>query len=71
MCASGAAGSVLRAEPDGQGDALAAAGCRPTLVDTASVKLASRPKLTALAMAESGEQLVVTKLERPVAPWNT
>ena len=50
---------------DGQRDALAAAGCRPTLVDIASGKLASRPKLDeALAMAESGDQLVVTKLDR-------
>ena len=50
---------------DGQRDALAPAGCRPTLVDTASGKLASRPKLDeALAMAESGDQLVVTKLDR-------
>jgi len=51
--------------PDGQHDALDAAGCDEVLVDKASGKLASRPKLDeALRISRSGDQLVVTKLDR-------
>jgi DNA invertase Pin-like site-specific DNA recombinase len=48
-----------------QRDALEAAGCRPIFVDTASGKLASRPKLEeALELGTAGDQLVITKLDR-------
>jgi len=51
--------------PDGQHDALQAAGCDEVLVDKASGKLASRPKLDeALRISRKGDQLVVTKLDR-------
>jgi len=51
--------------PDGQHDALHAAGCDEILVDKASGKLASRPKLDeALRTSRKGDQLVVTKLDR-------
>jgi DNA invertase Pin-like site-specific DNA recombinase len=51
--------------PDGQHDALEAAGCDEVLVDKASGKLASRPKLDeALRISRKGDQLVVTKLDR-------
>jgi DNA invertase Pin-like site-specific DNA recombinase len=51
--------------PDGQRDALTAAGCHEVLVDKASGKLARRPALDkALLMACSGDQLVITKLDR-------
>ena len=51
--------------PDGQHDALAAAGCDEVFVDKASGKLASRPKLDeALRISRKGDQLVVTKLDR-------
>ncbi len=51
--------------PDGQRDALTAAGCHEVLVDKASGKLARRPALDkALFMARSGDQLVITKLDR-------
>jgi len=51
--------------PDGQHDALAAAGCNEVFVDKASGKLASRPKLDeALRISRKGDQLVVTKLDR-------
>ncbi len=51
--------------PDGQSDALAASGCERILVDKASGKLARRPELDqALLLARSGDQLVVTKLDR-------
>jgi len=51
--------------PDGQHDALDAAGCDEVLVDRASGKLASRPKLDeALRISRKGDQLVVTKLDR-------
>jgi DNA invertase Pin-like site-specific DNA recombinase len=51
--------------PDGQHDALDAAGCDEVLVDEASGKLASRPKLDeALRISRKGDQLVVTKLDR-------
>jgi len=51
--------------PDGQRDTLDAAGCDEVFVDKASGKLASRPKLDeALRISRSGDQLVVTKLDR-------
>jgi DNA invertase Pin-like site-specific DNA recombinase len=52
--------------PDGQRDALAAAGCDEVFVDKASGKLASRPELdkALLIAARAGDQLVVTKLDR-------
>ena len=51
--------------PDGQHDALNAAGCDEVFVDKASGKLASRPKLDeALRISRKGDQLVVTKLDR-------
>jgi len=51
--------------PDGQHDALDAAGCDEVFVDKASGKLASRPKLDeALCISRKGDQLVVTKLDR-------
>lgn len=51
--------------PDGQHDALKAAGCDEILVDKASGTLARRPSLDeALRMARHGDQLVITKLDR-------
>jgi DNA invertase Pin-like site-specific DNA recombinase len=51
--------------PDGQRDALQAAGCDEVVVDKVSGKLASRPKLDeALRISRKGDQLVVTKLDR-------
>jgi DNA invertase Pin-like site-specific DNA recombinase len=51
--------------PDGQHDALAAAGCEQIFIDAASGKLASRPKFEeALRIAREGDQLVITKLDR-------
>ncbi len=51
--------------PDGQRDALQAAGCDEVFVDKASGKLASRPRLDeALRISRGGDQLVVTKLDR-------
>jgi DNA invertase Pin-like site-specific DNA recombinase len=52
--------------PDGQRDALTAAGCEEIYVDQASGKLASRPELerALLVAARTGDQLVVTKLDR-------
>ena len=52
--------------PDGQHDALAAAGCDEIFVDKASGKLASRPELdkALLIAARAGDQLVITKLDR-------
>jgi DNA invertase Pin-like site-specific DNA recombinase len=52
--------------PDGQHDALAAAGCDEMFVDKASGKLASRPELdkALLIAARAGDQLVITKLDR-------
>jgi DNA invertase Pin-like site-specific DNA recombinase len=51
--------------PDGQRDALDAAGCDEVFVDKASGKLASRPKLDeAVRISRKGDQLVVTKLDR-------
>ncbi|WP_422935017.1 recombinase family protein [Sinomonas sp. P47F7] len=51
---------------DAQRDALAAAGCDPVFVDSASGKLASRPELdkALLSANRAGDQLVVTKLDR-------
>ena len=51
--------------PDGQRDALVAAGCEEILVDKASGKLAHRPALDkALLVTRAGDQLVITKLDR-------
>ena len=52
--------------PDGQRDALTAAGCDEVFIDEASGKLASRPQLdkALLVAARAGDQLVVTKLDR-------
>lgn len=51
--------------PDGQHDALKAAGCEEILLDKASGTLARRPALDeALRVARAGDQLVVTKLDR-------
>jgi len=52
--------------PDGQRDALDAAGCDEVFIDKASGKLASRPLLdkALLVAARAGDQLVVTKLDR-------
>jgi DNA invertase Pin-like site-specific DNA recombinase len=51
--------------PEGQQDALVAAGCEQVFIDQASGKLASRPKLDeALRIARDGDQLVITKLDR-------
>jgi len=57
--------STREQNADGQRDALTAAGCDEILVDKASGKLARRPALDkALLMARSGDQLVITKLDR-------
>ena len=51
--------------PDAQHDALIAAGCDQVFIDKASGKLARRPELgRALLVARTGDQLVVTKLDR-------
>jgi len=52
--------------PDGQRDALDAAGCDKVFVDKASGKLASRPELdnALLVATRAGDQLVITKLDR-------
>jgi len=52
--------------PDGQRDALDAAGCDEVFIDKASGKLASRPQLdkALLVAARASDQLVVTKLDR-------
>jgi len=52
--------------PDGQLDALTAAGCDEVLIDKASGKLARRPALdqALLMAARPGDQLVITKLDR-------
>jgi len=50
--------------PDGQRDALTAAGCDEFYIDKASGKLASRPELDKALMVAAGDQLVVTKLDR-------
>ena len=51
--------------PDGQRDALIAAGCDQVHIDKASGKLARRPELDkALLVARAGDQLVITKLDR-------
>ncbi len=57
--------STTDRNPDTQRDALQAAGCDQVLVDRASGKLARRPELDkALLVAQEGDQLVVTKLDR-------
>ncbi len=52
--------------PDGQHDALTAAGCDELYIDKASGKLTSRPELDKALMVatRAGDQLVVTKLDR-------
>jgi DNA invertase Pin-like site-specific DNA recombinase len=52
--------------PDAQHDALRAAGCDEIFIDNASGKLARRPELdkALLCANRSGDQLVVTKLDR-------
>ncbi|GAA2969699.1 recombinase family protein [Glutamicibacter bergerei] len=52
--------------PEAQHDALRAAGCEQVFLDTASGKLARRPELdkALLSANRSGDQLVVTKLDR-------
>ena len=52
--------------PDGQHDALLAAGCDEIFIDKASGKLASRPQLdkALLIAARASDQLVITKLDR-------
>jgi DNA invertase Pin-like site-specific DNA recombinase len=51
--------------PDGQRDALSAAGCRRIYIDHASGKLARRPELDAMVAAlRPGDQVVITKLDR-------
>ena len=52
-------------DADAQRDALAGAGCDQVFIETASGKLARRPELDrALLVARSGDEVVVTKLDR-------
>ena len=59
--------------PDAQRDALTAVGCDQIFLAKASGKLARRPGLdkALLSASRAGDQLVVTKLDRSVAPWST
>jgi DNA invertase Pin-like site-specific DNA recombinase len=51
--------------PDGQADALRAAGCDAVFLDKTSGKLARRPELDkALLKLRDGDQVVITKLDR-------
>lgn len=51
--------------PEAQEDALRAAGCEQVFIDKITGKLARRPELDkALMVARSGDQFVVTKLDR-------
>jgi hypothetical protein len=51
--------------PDARRDALDAVGCNEVFVDKPSGRLVSRPKLDeALRLTRTGDQLVVTKLDR-------
>jgi DNA invertase Pin-like site-specific DNA recombinase len=58
--------STTEQNPEGQRDALAAAGCDEVYVDVASGKLVRRPELerALLVASRPGDQLVVTKLDR-------
>jgi DNA invertase Pin-like site-specific DNA recombinase len=57
--------STCDQHPQAQADALTAAGCQQTFIDTVSGKLARRPELDkALLVLRDGDQLVVTKLDR-------
>lgn len=57
--------STREQNPDGQTDALEAAGCDKIFVEHASGALAKRPALTdALGYLREGDSLVVTKLDR-------
>ena len=59
--------STREQNPDGQTDALKAAGCEKVFVEHASGVLAKRPALdAALDYLRAGDTLVVTKLGRPV-----
>jgi DNA invertase Pin-like site-specific DNA recombinase len=57
--------STCDQNPDAQRDALSAAGCEEVFIDKASGKLTRWPELhRALPVTRTGDQLVVTKLDR-------
>jgi len=52
--------------PEDQEEVLRAAGCDQVFIDVASARLAYRPELDlAIRTAQAGDQLVVTRLDRP------